>query len=213
MRHIFPILLILSLFLTSCIELVEEITINKNRSGNIAIKIDSDNAGTIINIVNNFLGNSYEDQIKAELNHIAKKLQGEKGIDNVKVDLNEREGQYGISCDFSNSNDLNKALYKAFGYTKNVFSPGYIKATNHKLKKMNIAPYLKKYLEKENITVPDTYITDLIDYKCIYHLPNTIKGTSNKNAKINSTTQTVNIEFPIKEVLENKVNTGIKIRY
>ncbi len=213
MRHFFPILLILSLFLTSCIEIVEEITINKNRSGNLSIKVESDNAGSILNIVNNFMGNSYDDEIKAELNRIAKKLQGEKGIQNVKVNLNEKDVQYGISCDFSNSNDLNQALYKAFGYTKSIFSPGYIKVRKHKMKKLNIAPFLKKYLDKEDITIPDTYITDLIDYKCIYHLPDKIKGTSNKNAVINSATQTVSIKFPIQEVLGNEANTGIKIRY
>ena len=213
MRRLFPILLILSLFLTSCIEIVEEITINKNKSGSLSIRVESDNAGTIMNIVNNFMGNSYEGQIKAELNRIAKKLQGEKGIQNVKVDFNERDVQYGISCDFSNSNDLNLALYKAFGYKKSIFSPGYLKVHKHKLKKLNIAPFVKMYLDKEDITIPDTYITDLINYECIYHLPNKIKGTSNKNAVINSTTQTVSIEFPIKEVLNNKVNTGIKIRH
>lgn len=213
MRQLFPIILILIFSLTSCIEIVEEININKNKSGKISIKIESDNAGLLLNIVNNLVGNSYEDQIKAELNKIASKLTNEKGINNVEINLNDRDGQYGISCDFSNTEDLNRALYKAFGYKKTIFSPGYIKAGSHKLKKMNITPYVKKYLDKEDIAIPDGYIIDLIDYKCIYHLPDEIRSVSNSNAEISNNSKTVIIEFPIEEVLDNKVNTGIKIRY
>lgn len=213
MKQLFPILFIFVFSLTSCIEIVEEININKNKSGNISIKIESDNAGLLINIVNNLVGNSYEDEIKAELKKIADKLTNQKEINNVKINLNERDGQYGISCDFENSKDLNQALYKAFGYKKTIFSPGYIKAGNHKLKKMNITPYVKKYLEKEKIVIPEGYIIDLIDYKSIYHLPDEIKSVSNNNAEITNNSKTAIIEFPIKEVLDNKVNTGIKIRY
>ncbi len=213
MRQLFPIIFILVFSLTSCIEIVEEININKDKSGNISIKIESDNAGLILNIVNNLVGNSYEDEVKAELNKIASKLTNQKGINNVKINLNERNGQYGISCDFENPEDLNQALYKSFGYKKTIFSPGYIKAGRHKLKKMNITPYVKKYLEKEDIAIPDGYIIDLIDYKCIYHFPDEIKSISNKNAIITNNSKTATIEFPIEKVLDNKVNTGIKIRY
>jgi len=206
-------LFILAFSLTSCIEIVEEIRINKNKSGNIALKIESDNSAMLLNIVENLFGNSYEDQVKAELTKIGGKLTKEKGIENVEINLNERDGQYGISCDFSTSADLNRALYKAFGYKKTIFSPGYIKVGSHKLKKFNIAPYVKKYLDKENISIPDNYITDLIDYKSIYHLPHEMKSVSNTNAEILNNSKTVILKFPIEEVLDNEANTGIRIRY
>jgi copper chaperone CopZ len=213
MRQIFPILFILAFSLTSCIEIVEEINITENKSGNISIKIESDNSGLILNIVNNLFGNSYEDQIKAELDKIARKLTNEKGIEKVEVNLEESSGEYGISCNFSNTADLNRALYKAFGYKKTIFSPGYVKAGSHRLKKMNITPYIKKYLDKENITIPEAYILEMIDYKCIYHVPNEIKRTSNTKVEITNNSKTATIDFPIEKVLDNKVNTGIKIRY
>lgn len=213
MRQLFPIIFILLFSTTSCIEIVEEIKINEDKSGNISIKIESDNAGLLLNIVNNLVGNSYEDQIKAELTKITSQITNESGISNVEINLNERDGQYGVSCDFSNSEDLNRALYKAFGYKKTIFSPGYIKIGSHKVKKINITPYVKKYLEKEEIEIPEGYIIDLIDYKSIYHLPNEIKSVSNNAAEITNNSKTAIIEFPIEKVLENKVNTGIKIRY
>jgi hypothetical protein len=192
---------------------VEEISINKNKSGNISIKIETENSGLLLDIVNNLIGNSYEDQIKDELTKIASKLKNEKGIENISINLNDSNGEYGISCDFANSADLNRALYKAFGYKKTFFSPGYIKAGSHKLKKKNISPYIEQYLEQENIIIPDNYIMELIDYKCIYHLPNSIKSVSNNKVKITNNSSTATIEFPIEKVLENKVNTGIKIRF
>ncbi|NOX46495.1 MAG: hypothetical protein GXO89_05900 [Chlorobi bacterium] len=213
MRRLFPILLILVFSLTSCIEIVEEISINENKSGNISIKIETGNSGLLLNIVNNLLGNSYEDQIKAELTKIAGKLKNEKGIENVDFNINDGEGEYGISCDFSSTADLNRALYKAFGYKKPFFAPGYIKAGRHKLKKKNISPYIEQYLEDKKITIPDNYIVDMIDYKCIYHLPKGIKSVSNDKAEISKDSKTATIEFPVKEVLKNKVNTGIKIRF
>jgi hypothetical protein len=213
MRRLFPILLILVFSFSSCIEIVEDISINKNKSGNISIKIETGNSGLLLNIVNNLFGNSYEDQIKAELTKIASKLKNEKGIENVDFNISDSEGGYGISCDFSNTADLNRALYKAFGYKKTFFSPGYIKAGSHKLKKKNISPYIEQYLENKNITIPDNYIVDMIDYKCIYHLPNEIKSVSNSKAVMSNEYRTASIEFPIDEVLENKVNTGIKIRF
>ena len=213
MRRLFPILFIFVFSLTSCIEITEEVSINKNKSGNISIKIETENSGLLLNIVNNLIGSSYEDQIKAELTKIESKLKSEKGIENISINLNDKNGEYGISCDFANSADLNKALYKAFGYKKTIFSPAYIKSGGHRLKKKNISPYIKKYLEQENITIPDNYIMELIDYKCIYHLPNGIKSVSNNKMEITNNSRTATIEFPIEEVLENTVNTGIKIRY
>ena len=116
-------------------------------------------------------------------------------------------------CDFSNSKDFNSALYEIFGYKKNLFTPGYIKVSKHNFKRINFAPWVKKYFEKKNIQIPDEEVLDMITYKTIINLPDEVKSVKNKTAKLSNNRKTVAQLYKAIDIINNKVNVRSRIKF
>ena len=135
------------------------------------------------------------------------------GISNVNYNISKKTGDYGFSFDFENSKKLNQALYHISGNKKGFFSPSYLKVSKKKIKKLNISPWVKKYLEREKIEIPESSITNMINYRTEYYLPDKIKSVSNRKAKINGRSNGASMSYLLTDVINNKVNTGIRIRY
>ena len=204
---------IILLFFTSCIELVETITINKDLSGKIEYKIETNELTTLLNNFSGLMDASYENDLEVAISKYVLILEQEDGISNVNYKISKRTGDYGFSFDFENSKKLNCALYHISGNKKGFFSPSYLKVSKKKIKKLNISPWLKKYLEREKIEIPESSITNMVNYRTEYYLPNKIKRISNRKAKINSTSNSASMSYLLTDVINNDVNTGIRIRY
>lgn len=212
MKKLIPIVVIL-ISLTSCIEIHEEIHIHKDQSGSLSYRLESSQLGFIFNKIAGIIDIQIEDQLKEKAKELAIKLKQKDGISNVEFNIDSRTMDYELRCDFSNTKKLNVALYEAFGYKKTFFSPSYLKATNHKVKKINFSPMLKDYLEDEGINIPSEYLADVIYFKSTIYLSRKVKKAKGSQTNIANDENLVFQKFRITDVIENKVDVGITIKY
>lgn len=207
------ILLFFLLFFTGCIEIIEEITVNKDKSGTISYRIETTEGSSLFSSLTSLFTSSVEDQLRIESDKYIGKLLKQPGITNIQYDLKGRSGSYFLQFDFSDDKSFNNALYAISGNKKTFFAPGYIKIGKNRFKKINFSPWLKKYLEREKIEIPNSVIAEMISFRSILHTPENIKRTSPGNTvKKRSDSETYQL-FKLTEILENKVNTKLKVGY
>lgn len=212
MKKLIPIVAIL-LSLSSCIEVIEEIHINKDKSGKLSYRLESSQIGFLMKKFSGLFEVSYEDQLKGKVEELSILLDLQEGINNVEFNSNPNSMDYELSCEFSDSKTLNTALYKVFGYKKTILTPNYLKISKSSIKKTNFSPMLKKYLEEEGIEIPSNYLSEVIYFKSYIHLPKEVKKVKGSGLEIPMAENLVTQTFKLTDVIENKVNVGIKIKY
>lgn len=212
MKKLIPIVVIL-LSLSSCIEIIEEIHINEDKSGSLSYRLESSQLGYIFNQLSNLIDIKIEDQLKEKAQDIAILLKQKDGISRVEFNMDPKTMDYELKCNFSDSKKLNAALYEVFGYKKTIFTPSYLKVSSHSAKKINFAPMLKSYLEDEEIEIPSGYLSDVIYFKSAIYLPKKVKKTKGSQVNILAEKNMTSQKFKIRDVIENQVDVGIKIRY
>lgn len=201
------------LFLGSCIEITETISIRKNKSGSVTYSLQSQDGGSLFSSLTSMFSMSLEDQVRVEADKLIRELLKQPGISNVSYNLRGRSGSYYLTFDFSDYKSFNQALYAISGNKKSVFTPGYFRITNNKFKKINFSPWLKKYMERESIEIPSPLISEMIYFKSEVEVPDAIRKLQpSATAKKRNDRQSVQ-RFKLSEILDNKVDTGIKIRY
>lgn len=206
-------LLALSFLLTSCIELIEELTINKDRSGTLSYRIETHGGGDFLNGLSGLFSNSIEDQLILEAEKLIQELKTQPGISNLRYNLQGGAGSFYLQFDFDKHGSINSALYAISGYKKSFFSPGYIKISRSHLKKMNFTPWLNRYLEKEEIDFQSPFITDHIYFKSIVRVPDDINRARPEGLELGRSGRETQQKFRLTDILEGSSNTGIKIRY
>jgi hypothetical protein len=115
MRKALFLLLFLPLFLTSCIEIIDDLSINADGSGtfkytinlssskvkvNGMLSLDSLNGKKVLKIP----------EIKVKINQFKTNLASQPGISNVKTEIKEEEFIVKLSCDFTDVNKLQEAI-------------------------------------------------------------------------------------------------------
>ena len=209
-----PFLLVsIILFLSGCIEIVEDITINSDQSGKLVYRIETSEGGSFFKSLTNLFDISVEDQVRSEAEKFIRELQAQPGISNIQYNLNRRSGSYFLQFDFKDYKSLNNSLYAISGNKKTILTPGYLKIGNSRFKKINFTPWLKKYIEKENIQFPSSLMTDMVTYKVIVRVPDDIIRVKPGEMIINQSKRKAVQQFRFTDILDGKVNTGIKIRY
>jgi hypothetical protein len=211
MKRIFPVFIFLFGF-TSCIEIVEEITIFNNKSGNIKYRIETNQIASFLNKFTNLIDVTFENQLKEKTKALAGKINTYEGIDSVIYNWDGKKNKNLLEFSFTSADALNDAVYQLLGYKKSLFTPKYLKATDHKFQRKNFSPWVKKYLETEGIEIPIEEITNLVTYKTIVHYPKEVKKFSGKNLKLIDNRKQLVQTNNLKEVLENKTDVGIKSR-
>lgn len=212
MKKIF--LFLIPLFLLSgCIDIVEEITINPDKSGTVAFSMDLGTLGSIaMNMGESYMQGTLLDQIKNLPETAAGLLKNVNGLSNI-TSVTNKKGFYFVSFDFKNQKDLNNALYKLFDVKKPFFAPNYIKIKKHKIVKKNYAPVLRLFLKKYKDQIKDASILKLINYKTVINLPTEVKKFSNKKSTTSTDKKTMEFKCTIEDLLTTNVNIGNKISY
>ena len=101
-------LILLSFSLSSCVELVEEIHINKNLSGKYHLYLTHNGL--------NFLFNSAVKNIDlSQLEQRVKVLSQQDGISELSTDINLNKGRLSIAFNFSDAQHLTQAFYSVIG--------------------------------------------------------------------------------------------------
>lgn len=209
-KYIIIVFAAILMLLNSCIEIGEKITINKDLSGHVEYQLS---ISEFASIFSGFIDNSIEIQVKSEAGKFIEKLRDQPGISNVVYQSNLPSEGIKVSFDYASTRDFNNALFAMGDAKKNLFTPGYLKANRHRVKKINFSNYLALYLKKEDIEIPEQYLTDMIKFRSTISVPKEIKKSSGNNIKLSDDKFSAIQIFPVKQILHDKVNTGVKIRY
>ncbi len=203
------------LLLQSCIEIVEEVTINKDRSGRIALSVNAGgNNNPFMAFVNQFADMSFMDEVSANVMQVNDILKSQDGISNVRYTESRRKGQVELSFDFENKKALNNALYAAGGYEKTFFQPKLYKIKKNKFVRKNTTAWMIKLIEQEKENIPDEAIFDLIKIKSVYHFPGKARCISApKNVVSSDKGRTFTSSNYLSDLIDKKTNTRIKIKY
>lgn len=205
--------LTLAISLSSCLEIAETIKVNKNQSGSIKYELKSSNTSNFLSMISGLLDISIEDQIIGEAEKYISQLKKQEGITNIQHNFDKYRGSYSLSFDFANSKYVNEAVYKLAGSKKNIFTPGYIKVKKSQFKKINFSPWIKRYLEKENIEIPSIPLNDVIVFTSTVELPNTVVKVKPSEASISKDKRKVKQEFPLNDITSGNAKAGIRIKY
>lgn len=203
-------IIFISLSLTSCIDLVEEVSINKDLSGKYEMRLETTGFGGLMSQMG---GVPDIPQIQ-ELDEKLSLLRSQPGISNIKKDLDAKQLKFNISFDFENEKALNNALYALAEIKPNMFLKKFLKIKKNKVVRPNLSPYLERLLEEQNISeqIPSEDMLNYVNYKFIVNTPKDIKSASGERAMIQSNKTTVISSYSFRELLINKENVYVKIR-
>ncbi len=207
------IIILTSFSLTSCIEIIEEMWVKKDRSGKVSLRVESGAVGFLFTTLGDYIQPKMLTEITSAPATYAKKLKEVKGVSKVHTVNDLKNGQLGLSFEFANPSALNHAWYSFLGLDKKFYHPRLYKISRHKLKKKNIHPYLQRYLleNKEQISSPE--ILKLIRFVTIYHLPGTIKKSKNQeNTKLKQDTIVIQ-SHSVESLMKDKTDLSQVIHF
>jgi hypothetical protein len=213
MKKILPVFFLLFLSLTSCIEIVEEITLHNDQSGKIMYCMKTNQIVSFLDNISDLLDISLENQLKSEAEKFASKIKKQEGIDSITINLEGELSDYSMEFCFASADDLNNAVYSVLGYKENIFSPKYLKITEHKFNRKNFSPWVKKYFEQEGIDLPSGGLLKMVYFKTIIYYPREVKKHRGDNIELSGNQKKLSQKNSLIDVLENKTNVSIKSRY
>tara|TARA_R110002073_G_scaffold336208_1_gene530947 strand:- start:87295 stop:87966 length:672 start_codon:yes stop_codon:yes gene_type:complete len=204
------ILLGVFILLTSCFEIIEEVSFNEDGSGNVMLTLNLSQSRTKLNSfmlldsVNKYKVPS-KIEIRDHFNKIATTIKNTNGISNVQHTVNFDDYIFTISCDFKDVEALNTVISnfsskneaaliqqnKHFSYdqSKDVFTRNY---------HYDLATEFKKtQLEDRKVIESATYTT-------IYRFKKPIISSNNQAAKIASSKKAVMLKVNVKDIITNQ---------
>jgi hypothetical protein len=198
------------LFLQSCVEIVEEVTVNNDRSGRVVLSLNIGKENGLFGLISQFADLSFMDEIEDEVGKTIYVLKQQKGISNVVF---EKGRKMKLSFDFDNHKNLNKALYAVTGNEKTIFNPAIYKVRKNSFVKKNMTTWAKLMMEANKDEMPDDIVFDMVEITTIVHLPNPAKGFSGKGIQVSKDKLTLKSSNFVSDILEENISTKMKVRF
>lgn len=202
---------ILTFSFTSCIDLVEEISINKNKSGHYNLGVQADGLAGLISL------NSQQFEVPAikELDEKISILKQQAGISNVKKDFKANSFFFNLSFDFEDEKSLNNAMYTLAEVEPSIFIKKFLKIKNHKIIRPNLNTYLQILIQQQGLLddLPSKDVLNYINYKLVINTPSEIKRINGKNAVVMANKTTAISSFSFKDLVMNNPNISLKVKY
>ncbi|MCK5776503.1 MAG: hypothetical protein KAH25_10010 [Bacteroidales bacterium] len=202
---------ILTLSFTSCIDLVEEISVNKNKSGHYNLGVQADGLAGLISL------NSQQFEVPAikELDEKISILKQQAGISNVKKDFKANSFFFNLSFDFEDEKSLNNAMYTLAEVEPSIFIKKFLKIKNHKIIRPNLNTYLQILIQQQGLLddLPSKDVLNYINYKLVINTPSEIKRINGKNAVVMANKTTAISSFSFKDLVMNNPNISLKVKY
>jgi len=216
-KYIFLGILILC---TSCFEIIEEVSFNKDGSGHVTLTMNLSKSKTKLNSimlldsVNNYKVPSRTD-VKNQITQAIQKVKKIKGISNVENSTNFDEYIFTVSCDFTDVDALNtvisnfstkkdaemikKQKHFTFDKDQNTFTRNYHYDISKEFKKTNIED--RKVFETATMTT-------------IYRFETPIISSKNTAAKIAGSKKAIMLRVNAQEIIKNKnsIKNQIKLQ-
>jgi len=198
------------LLLTSCFEIVEEVSFNEDGSGHVTLTLNLSRSKTKLNSIKLLDSiNDYKVPTEAEIKHhfaeVTNTIKKTKGISNMTNSLNFEEYIYTISCDFTSVEVLNMIIsnfssksesekikeYKHFGFNKDqhTFTRNYHYDLAKEFKKTKMAD--RKIFENATFTT-------------IYRFTDPIIASKNTTAKISKNKKAIFLKINAQDIITNK---------
>lgn len=205
------IIFILTLFsLTSCVELIDDITINSNGTGTLKYTINLSSSRTKVHSI--LLLDSLDGHrvpkiadIKQKISEFEKIFSSQTGISNVKIETNWDDYILKFSCDFSSLENLQTAFKKtieSMNWTDKTISSG-----------DNWLTWTGKYLQRDLPTVVTDRLVnsafineeDLIlgKYCSISRFDKEVSSFENKSSLVSKNKKSVMVQTDMKSLLKN----------
>jgi pyruvate/2-oxoglutarate dehydrogenase complex dihydrolipoamide acyltransferase (E2) component len=207
-------LLVLMLFsTTSCIDLLHEIKINADQSGQAFIGIEATTLGMLANLDPALIDEKIKQNVIDFPLKSAAKLARVKGISNIKALGRIEKGRIGIQFDFVDEKALNDAYYALADQEKKAIYPKIVKISNHRVKVRNMTPIIKRYLEKNQNAFLDNELIKYFRYRTVIEVPSVVKIASIKQGNVGGNGSLLELNVPMNKLLTQKQNSGTKFRY
>jgi hypothetical protein len=210
-------LIFLLISFTSCFELIEQVFIKKDGSGNLQLTLNLSKSKTKINSIRQMKAINGHDiptegEVRQKIRTLEKDVAKTKGVTGVKTTMDFDNYIVTMSCNFTNANLLN-------GIVKNIAKTGteakYLEksynydAANNSFERLNKISLKSDYNKLSNA---DKEVFATANYTAIYKFENTINTASNKDAKISPSKKAIMLQQNVldiimgKKSIENKIN-------
>ena len=214
MKKIIRILLfaVLGFTATGCLDIIEEINLNKDGSGTYITAYDitklADTYGTL-----DSTGQSIKDTKKtldSTFEVLKNKIASLNGVSAAYLDKSEKNVTK-LRLNFTNINVLNKVLDqdKQDAGEKNLYSQSKGKLTR---KDGGISSLMGGDEEEEQNEMMSPFLAEM-KYRIIYHLPAAVKKMTNEDATLSNDKKTVTLEVSIEDVKEKRKTLSNEIKY
>jgi hypothetical protein len=202
--------------LSSCFELIEQVLVKKDGSGNMQITLNLSKSKTKINSIRQMKTINGHDvpseyEIKQKIKELETSVAKTKGLSSVKTTLDLDNYIVTMSCNFTNANQLN-------GIVKNIAKTGtdvkYLEksynydATNNTFERINKISVKKDYNKLSNA---DKEVFATANYTAIYKFENSITSATNADAKISPSKKAIMLQHNVLDVIQGKKSIENKI--
>lgn len=110
-----PFLFLILLSLSSCVEIIDDLSLNADGSGTFKYTVNLSSSKVKINSIlalDSLDGRKVPslDEIKGDINRLVEAFKTKEGVSNVNLDANYEDYLFKISCDFNSLLDLQNAI-------------------------------------------------------------------------------------------------------
>lgn len=204
---------VLLLNLTSCVDLLNVITINPDKSGTAFIGLQVNAIGGLINLSGENLDEETKNSVITFPSQAASELSTVSGIHNIKTYTKLALGKVGVEFDFDNAKALNTAYYKLLGKDKKWYYPKLISINRHKVKTRNITPFIKHYFDKNESMLTESDMLKYLKYTTVISTPEPIKEGSFKRGDLSKDKKELRYSIPMKNILNESASTANSFKY
>lgn len=207
------------LFLFSgCFEILEEVTIHENGSGNATVTLNISQSKTrlaSIMLMDSINGYNVptEAEIRRHIQELAQMIKKTKGVSNVSTVINFDDYIFSLSCDFATVNVLNKVLSSisskqdaAMMAKKKPFSFDKSRKTFSRNYHYNIASEFKKIKKDDQEILKGASVTT------IYRFDKPVVSTKNKACKVAKSKKAVFLRVSAEDLIKGRKNIKNQIQ-
>ena len=210
----------LLIFCTSCFEIIEEVSFNKDGSGHVTLTLNLSKSKTKLNSImlldsiNNYNVPS-ESKIRGQIAEAINRVKKIEGISNLKNTINFDEFIFTVSCDFENTDALNTVIsnfstekdaamirqqkHFSFDKSQNTFTRNYHYDISKEFKKTKME---------------DRKVFETASFTTIYRFETPIISSKNTTAKIASSKKAIMLRVNAQDIIQNRnsIKNQIKLQ-
>ncbi|GLB53402.1 hypothetical protein NBRC110019_24430 [Neptunitalea chrysea] len=210
-------LFVLLISTTSCFEIIEELSLHKDGSGNLQLTLNASQSKSklaSVMLLDTIQGHKVPSKkdIKEHIEELVSDLNASEGISNVTYKLNLDSYIVSLSCDFKEVANINDFVQKLWDKQR---SKGTFKSYSFDVGKQLFSRYygFKDNLKNSvrSLKDDDKKVLDNASYTLIYRFDNTVKSFSNRTARLSKSKKAMMMKTPIMDIvsgastIENKI--------